>query len=183
MADLVVRMRVVDAHGTLRTLNVTSDAELMRAARGSLGLFGVIYDVTFSVSPRTMDVSDDVWLPVRDVFYDTEQLSRLIFGHDSLQLFWFPMTSLSRLQALKIFFRKRLLPGEWNPQDDLVMVRTVTRIPPGSVVKGKQIGARKSPLDNWEYLLGRYTAGAYPVWPQSLSILDIGNLERSSMVA
>lgn len=53
VSDNLVRMRVFDANGELRTYSADGDGgdvELFRAVSAGFGCFGVVYDVTIQVS-------------------------------------------------------------------------------------------------------------------------------------
>jgi hypothetical protein len=88
VGDLVLAIELVDAEGRLRVLSEETDgAEVMSAARLSLGLFGVIARVRLRVVPIYRVRQRDQRLPVRAVL---DQLAALIADHDSVELYWFP---------------------------------------------------------------------------------------------
>jgi FAD/FMN-containing dehydrogenase len=49
MSDYIVKMRIFDSKGELRTYT-TENKDMFRAACACFGCFGIIYDVTFKVS-------------------------------------------------------------------------------------------------------------------------------------
>ena len=88
VGDLVEAVEVVDAEGNLRMLSdETMGADVMSAARLSLGLFGVITRVRLRVAPLYRVRQTDRRLPSKDVL---AQLPALIAKHDSVELYWFP---------------------------------------------------------------------------------------------
>jgi hypothetical protein len=90
VGDLVEVLEVVDAEGRFRVLSEeTVGAEVMRAARLGLGLFGVIARVRLRVVPIYRVRQADRRLTAETVF---DQLGTLIQAHDSVELYWFPFT-------------------------------------------------------------------------------------------
>jgi hypothetical protein len=88
VGDLVLAIEVVDSEGRLRLLSEeTVGAEIMNAARVSLGLFGVIARVQLRVVPIHRVRQEDERLPAREVL---DRLTELIRAHDSVELYWFP---------------------------------------------------------------------------------------------
>jgi FAD binding domain/D-arabinono-1,4-lactone oxidase len=88
VGDLVLAMEVVDSEGRLRVLSEeTVGAELMSAARLSLGLFGVIARVKLRVVPMHRVRQADQRLPSRETI---ARLPELVLAHDSVELYWFP---------------------------------------------------------------------------------------------
>ena len=49
LPDYVVRMRIVDSDGELRTFSRADDNDMFNAVATNLGLFGVIFDMTFDL--------------------------------------------------------------------------------------------------------------------------------------
>jgi FAD binding domain/D-arabinono-1,4-lactone oxidase len=88
VGDLVVAFEVVDSEGRLRVLSEkTVGAEVMSAARLSLGTFGVIARIQFRVVPIYRVRQTDARLPMGTML---EKLPQLIRAHDSVELYWFP---------------------------------------------------------------------------------------------
>ncbi len=54
VANTIRSMRIVDAQGTIQTISRTINPELFKSVVGGYGLFGVIADVTLSVTPNIM---------------------------------------------------------------------------------------------------------------------------------
>lgn len=54
VASTIRSMRIVDAQGTIQTISRSENPELFKAVVGGYGLFGVIADVTLSVTPNIM---------------------------------------------------------------------------------------------------------------------------------
>lgn len=54
VASTIKSLRIVDADGTIQTLSRSLQPELFKAVIGGYGLFGVIADVTLSVTPNIM---------------------------------------------------------------------------------------------------------------------------------
>lgn len=50
LSDYLVKMRVFDSNGELRTYSLDKDKDLFKAVSAAFGCFGIVYDVTFKVS-------------------------------------------------------------------------------------------------------------------------------------
>jgi hypothetical protein len=90
VGDLVEAFEIIDADGRLRMLSdATVGAEVMSAARLSLGLFGVITRLRLRVAHIYRVRQTDQRVPVRAVLAD---LPALVAAHDSVELYWFPFS-------------------------------------------------------------------------------------------
>ena len=49
MSDGLVRMRIIDSEGELRTYSMKDDPDMMHAIQCNLGLWGLIVDLTLKV--------------------------------------------------------------------------------------------------------------------------------------
>lgn len=88
LSDLVESMEVVTGTGERRVFSAERDpAEVMRAARLHLGLFGLVSKVTLRVVPSFRVVQRDSRAKVDETLRD---LPELVARHDSLDLFWWP---------------------------------------------------------------------------------------------
>ena len=88
ISDLVVAMTVVDGLGEIRIFN--SEAEL-KYARCTLGLLGIIIDVTLQAEPASNVRATGVDRLLSEVVTATE-LKKLFDDNDSLELYTFPFS-------------------------------------------------------------------------------------------
>ncbi|KAL3888026.1 hypothetical protein ACJMK2_000409 [Sinanodonta woodiana] len=94
--DYVVKMRIVDSNGQLRTYaRDTHDEEMMKAVTANFGLFGVVYDLTLRLENKlTVVKTINDYFSVHHIFFTPGVMEGLAEHNWSLELFWFPMNSL-----------------------------------------------------------------------------------------
>ncbi|RHZ74569.1 hypothetical protein Glove_221g81 [Diversispora epigaea] len=92
MSDQVVSMKIVAANGKVYEFCDTNNALEMQAARVNLGLFGIIYSVTFRTEPMfNLRMTDT--LPLAKDFLVPSVVKQLFESSDSLQIFYWPFNS------------------------------------------------------------------------------------------
>ncbi|CAG8486177.1 10657_t:CDS:2 [Ambispora leptoticha] len=89
VSDLVVKLQIVTSDGTLKEFSNEKDAEEMNAARLNLGLFGIIYSVTFRVEPLFNLRAYDIILPLKG-WLNPENIKQKFDNSDSLIIIYFP---------------------------------------------------------------------------------------------
>ncbi|RHZ87036.1 hypothetical protein Glove_41g135 [Diversispora epigaea] len=92
MSDQVVSMKIVAADGKMYEFCETTNALEMKAARVNLGLFGIIYSVTFRTEPMfNLRMTDT--LPLAKDFLVPSVVKQLFESSDSIQIFYCPFNS------------------------------------------------------------------------------------------
>ncbi|RHZ88384.1 hypothetical protein Glove_23g111 [Diversispora epigaea] len=92
MSDQVVSMKIVSADGKVHEFCETTNALEMEAARVNLGLFGIIYSVTFRTEPMfNLRMTDT--LPLAKDFLIPPVVKQMFESSDSLQIFYWPFNS------------------------------------------------------------------------------------------
>lgn len=89
LAAQVVGLTMVGADGGLLRCDATSDADLLNAARVSLGALGVITEVTLQAVPAFVLRAVEAPAALDDVVAD---LDALVDSHDHFEFYWFPHT-------------------------------------------------------------------------------------------
>lgn len=116
-ADAVDEVSIVDAFARLRVFSASANPHLFPALRLSLGLLGVVYDVTIRVQPfaRYVQVSNSFLRLSSVVARDGGALRRLFTAPRAagVTLVWFPYNSFTP-------------DSEWTAMSDLVWVRTLS---------------------------------------------------------
>ena len=128
MSDWITSMKLVDHTGTLRTYpddlpkDVSKD-DAMNALRVSLGVFGVVIEVTMKVVPMPTAVVNTMYPSIGGLLYGTNpQLKELIQNHFSVEFMWFPFNSLDIPSALLESMPKIDI---WEPRADEVWMRAI----------------------------------------------------------
>nr|XP_022307980.1 uncharacterized protein LOC111113982 [Crassostrea virginica] len=115
VSDYVVRMRVFDAGGELRTYSADNQA-LFRAVIASFGCFGVVYDITLKMEPEVLVKTETLYYNLGEVFCYADKLKALVEDNWSTHIFWFPYNSISL--------------GDYNPKNDELWIRLTNKAPP-----------------------------------------------------
>jgi len=90
LSDLVHAIDVVVASGEIRRFETGVDSEdVMNAVRLSLGMFGIVYQITLNVQKSWVVRAIDRRLPMSAVL---PNLREWVTGQDNLDLFWWPFT-------------------------------------------------------------------------------------------
>ncbi|XP_061179400.1 uncharacterized protein LOC133188026 [Saccostrea echinata] len=135
LSDYVVRMRVFDSKGDLKTYCINDDPkERFRAMSASFGCFGIVYDVTLKMDKELIIKTDNSYKPLKDVFKTTE-LKNIVTKNWAVQIFWFPFNAFPF--------------GKYDLEEDDVWVRTFNKetLSDEENVKGKLYYALKAVSD------------------------------------
>jgi FAD/FMN-containing dehydrogenase len=97
LSSRVTELRLVLASGDIVTCSPTADPELFRAAQVSLGLLGIVTQITMRVVPA-FRLHERTWLASFEEMI--EQLDGLIHGNEHFEFFWLPRHDLAAMKAL-----------------------------------------------------------------------------------
>lgn len=112
----IVGMRIVKPGGDIVDLHDSKDADLMRAARVSLGSLGVISQVTMRVVPA-YNLHRKVWLrPIDTLLQQAPELAR---RHRNFEMYVLPFTGYGAAISHDLYTGNDLMLP--NPSDDAVM--------------------------------------------------------------
>ncbi len=117
----ITGLRLVDAEGAVQEISEQGDAELLRAARVSLGMLGVLSAVTLRVQPAYR-LHERVW--GEPVAVTLERLDERITGNTRFEFFWFPATDETECKTLNPTDR----PPD-GPSPDAAAVPSLTLAP------------------------------------------------------
>ncbi|XP_061185513.1 uncharacterized protein LOC133193568 [Saccostrea echinata] len=115
ISDYVVKMRVFDSKGELRTYSNENQA-MFRAVMAGFGCFGVVYDITLKMEPEFLVKTENVYYNLGEVFCYARCLQSIVENNWSTNILWFPYNSLSC--------------GDYNPKNDELWVRVTNKAPP-----------------------------------------------------
>ena len=185
IVDYVIEMRIVDSKGTLRSFrksdpscpnNPDANDELFKAVQTNLGMFGIIYDMTFDLpSTKVVKAQNDFDMSVDDLFYNPQKMKNLVLGHYSSEIFWFPFNShtlslFSPSEIINLLWSSetKLDKNHWNPKHDKLWVRKVSEL---SSYKEKDItGSHHSAfLDPLEWLAEHISVPLLKALPEWLT--------------
>lgn len=115
-------MKVVNSNGDVQTipdenLSESEKEEVLKAARVSLGMFGIIVEMTLEVQSLAVVTVDNKFdRKLGDVF-DPDNLQTLLKENFSVHIVWIPFNSLSVVEGMKqVIFPKTI--DKWNPMND-----------------------------------------------------------------
>lgn len=134
VSDWVTEMTLVDSSGSIRRFSKKDDPEAMSALQVSLGLCGVITEVTMQVLP-SYNVTVDNWFNWRvyDYFFNPTKLRELVTNNWSVQLYWFPFESMDKTDLASSIVKGKITDFDWNPMADRLWARVINRIEPGQL--------------------------------------------------
>ena len=126
VSDYLLSMKVVNSKGEIQTipdpcLPEDEKTEILKAARVSLGTFGVIIEMTLSIPDmKIVDVQNRFDLTLGEVFDDLEsQLTKYL----SVHIVWIPFNSLPLTKAFEeVIFPKSI--ESWDPWKDDIFLHT-----------------------------------------------------------
>ena len=132
--DWIKSLKLVDGNGDIRTYPDDIPAELpegisqedaMNAVRASLGVFGIIIEITMKVKPLFNVKMDETFPTVSEVIYGPHpKLKEILNNNWAVEFFWFPFNSLGNLEGLV-----QALPHTdvWNPKADQLWMRAANK--------------------------------------------------------
>src|SRR5262249_55953178 len=92
ISDLVRAVRIVDHEGQVLDFDErTTDPEVMDAVRLSLGLLGIVYEITLRVEPAAMVRTISAVHPLEEML-DPGAIGRLLSENEWLELYHFPFS-------------------------------------------------------------------------------------------
>lgn len=99
VSDFVTSLVIVDGRGDARTFTEAEvGEEAMNAARASLGLFGILHEITLRVIPsynvRVVEQTD------LDLHATLDRLSEIVPRHDACELLWLPFSGRLSLKVM-----------------------------------------------------------------------------------
>jgi hypothetical protein len=118
LSDLVEEMTLVTADGeVVRLTRETHGEEVMNAARLSLGLLGLVYDMTLRVEPDfNLEVTDQ--REPLSLMRDPARLRELVTGNYFCDVFWFPLSSALWVKTAKKTDKPAVPYGRFNEAMD-----------------------------------------------------------------
>ncbi|KAK3099148.1 hypothetical protein FSP39_000135 [Pinctada imbricata] len=111
-SDHVVRMRIFDSEGELRTYYKDEDPELFKAVAANFGCFGVIFDMTMKLKPLRIVKTENTYHRLGDIFQNAYMMKEMVEENWSVELFWFPYNSFSHVD-------------NYDPANDEIWVRQI----------------------------------------------------------
>merc|ERR1711871_1109729 len=115
ISDAIIELVIVMANGEMCHISTSSNAELLDAARVSLGTLGVIYSVTIQCEMAYALQLEDALEPIDEALASIDdQLQR----NDHFEMLWFPFTSTVLTRQLN----RTELPATPPPSDFLFCV-------------------------------------------------------------
>jgi hypothetical protein len=101
VSDNVVEIKLLsfDKDGKIADITIDENSEHMKCAKGSFGVFGMIYEIKFKVcSLTTVVVNDDRHLTGELFGKDTDssKLKEVVEGNEAVEIFWFPFNGYTK---------------------------------------------------------------------------------------
>lgn len=125
LSDYLVKMRVFDSNGELRTYSsdgTDGDIDLFRAVAAGFGCFGIVYDMTIKMDHEVIVETRNFYPCMASVFHSEEKLREIIHNNWAVEIFWFPFSSLP-----------------FNLSNDELWVRTFNKICPEAIEKVEDV--------------------------------------------
>lgn len=142
VAGLVVELSVVDAEGRLHIFSKDKDGDVFQAVKVSLGLFGVVYDMTIQVQPmknvvvKNEFVSQSRFFAKNDSEMSILRLRELVTSRYAVKVVWMPFNSYLDH------------PGdEWDPYGDDLWIRTLSET--NEPVSAEGVSVVWTPISQW----------------------------------
>jgi FAD/FMN-containing dehydrogenase len=97
ISSQVSALRIITADGEVRTCSEEREPDLWRAARVSMGMFGVISAIGLRLKPA-FRLHERVWrLPIEECL---DRLDRFIARNERFEFFWYPTSDEAECKAL-----------------------------------------------------------------------------------
>lgn len=123
LSDYLVKMRIFDADGILRTFCAEGkeDGNLFRALSAAFGCFGIVYDITLKMDPEVIVATETSYPRMRETFSSPTKLKEIVENNWAVEIFWFPFNSstsdFSNDEVWVRTFNKVRLEGNKNLAD------------------------------------------------------------------
>ncbi|MES2638375.1 MAG: D-arabinono-1,4-lactone oxidase [Myxococcota bacterium] len=132
--DTVVALRLVDGTGAVHVLTAASDPDRFAAALVSLGLLGVVTEVTLQCEPRYDIVGEEVCTRRADSAIDLysdgpDGVAAALRDHEYLRLMWWPQPDVDKLvvwQARRAVATDAALPRPYVQMPPMLGSSTLT---------------------------------------------------------
>ncbi|KAH9525478.1 hypothetical protein Btru_001510 [Bulinus truncatus] len=118
----VVEMRLIDSLGRLRRFTIERHPQIMKAAICNLGMFGIMYDITFKVYPMIFVKVVHNFPPLKDLLKNKDALKNLISQNFMTEISWYPFNQLTEKEE-RFYNSTGRAPSTWNADNDLLWVR------------------------------------------------------------
>ena len=129
MSDWVTAVTLVDSKGEIREFSQDKDKDrdVMKAVQVNLGMFGVMITVTMKVQKEFMVKTDNLFLKLKDFFFDPKHLREFVRNNWSVEIFWFPFNSMEieHFDLWRAAAQGKVSNFSWNPMIDEVWVRAI----------------------------------------------------------
>ena len=116
---------MVKGDGQLKTFD---KEEELKAVRASLGLFGVIVEITIRLETNFKVKVTNEYPTIEEFFANSEKLEKCLKDNFSVQIYWYPYNSISIKGIYSTLVHGKLPKEEWNADQDKLWVRTVKHI-------------------------------------------------------
>lgn len=101
----VAGLTILQADGSLLEVNETENKAFLRAARISLGMFGIIVKVTLKVLPAYPLIAQSYRLSLMDCLQQLDQLKKT---HRNFEFYWFPYTQTVQVKTMDLYDKQSL---------------------------------------------------------------------------
>lgn len=158
LSDYLVKMRVFDSNGELRTYSsegTEEDIDLFRAVSAGFGCFGIVYDMTIKMDPEIIVKTCNFYRNMNDTFHSEEKLRDLIHNNWAVEIFWFPFSSLP-----------------FDLSNDEIWVRTFNKISPETIEKVEDVEFYET-QDNYDYITQTALEKVSPIIVKRESIVPL----------
>jgi FAD/FMN-containing dehydrogenase len=89
--------RLLLANGELINCSATENSEIFTAGRSSLGVFGVMTEITMNVRPAYKLIEQNFVMPIDELF---RKLESLVNANRHFEFFWFPYSDVAVCKSL-----------------------------------------------------------------------------------
>ncbi|BFZ04582.1 hypothetical protein BsWGS_07621 [Bradybaena similaris] len=133
----VVEMRVMDSNGRLRRFTKERHPSIMKAAMCSLGMFGIMYDITIKVVPTFIAKAENHFVLMKDLIGNQTALRETITENFLTEISWFPFNNLTPEEE-QYYNTTGKAPSSWSAANDYLWLRHINKAT-DEEVKGQEI--------------------------------------------
>lgn len=137
-SDNVVKVLIIGSDGTIRTYT-SDEKEILRAISANFGCFGVIFDMTMKLIPEVIVKVENRYMNLDDLFFNAEKIQQVFEENWSVEVLWFPNTSLSLF--------------DYNPKNYEVLLRVINK-------ETKKVETAKQTYYDWKEMKDYLSAEA-----------------------